>query len=237
MKSYLPLLFAAALALNLSCGAADKATQTAESAPSQDPSVNKSGEVGGPAAYGSMLVESSKDLPACNAEKKGALAYVKSEEKFYVCSGEWAAVAIKAEQETASKNPHFITKIQKLQKLRTNFCTQFSSIESCGFEGGQVISLADGSMLVTATWDYFLYSSISGNSDTDLVMQTILIPKDKPMVAVKLHSMVARGDGYKDVYLIYNREFDRFLILYDNNESGDVDGTDIVLSEVSLLSM
>jgi hypothetical protein len=237
MKSYLQPLFAAALSLNLSCGAANKATQTGESAPFQDPSVNKSGEFGGPASYGSMLVETSKDLPACNEDKKGALAYVRSEEKFYVCSGEWGAVAIKTEQETASKNPMLITKIQKMQRIRTNFCTEFSSIDSCYFAGGQVISLADGNMLITATWDYFAYSSISHDSDTDLATQTFLIPKDKPMVSAKLHGMVARGDGYKDVYLVYNRELDRFLIIYDNNDSGDVDGTDLVLSEVSLVSM
>lgn len=237
MRSHLKIVLAYALSINAACGAADKATQSGESAPTQEQPINKTGEVSGPVSYGSMLVERSRDLPPCIPEKKGALAYVKSEEKFYVCTGEWGVVAIKTEQDTSPKNPTLITKFQKMQRIRTNFCTQFSSIENCGFEGGQVISFADGNMLATATWDFFSYASISGDSDTDLATQTLFIPKDQPVIAVKLHTMVARGDGYKDVYLVYRRESNRFLILYDNNDSGEVDATDLVLAEISVVNM
>jgi hypothetical protein len=237
MKSYLPLLFAAALALNLSCGAADKATQTAESAPSQDPSVNKSGEVGGPASNGSMLVESSKDLPACNAEKKGALAYVKSEEKFYVCSGEWASVSIKGEKgEKGSSGPNGlgITKIQKMKEIKTSFCTEYSSIEWCYFGGGQVIRFGDGHIMATASWEYFVFATASSDSDTDISTKTMFIPKGQPIASTKLTTMVARGDGLKDVFLVYSSELDKFFLVYDVNESGTADGTDQVLSSITL---
>jgi hypothetical protein len=235
MKSYLTTLCVAAFSLNISCGSSSNANQTGDSEISQEKSVNKSDEPVKSQSYGSLLVEGSKDLPSCNAEKNGSLAYVKSEEKFYVCSGEWTTISIKGEKGdpgVAGSDASGIIKTQIINLDQTNYCNEFYTIERCGFLGGQLVRFADGNILVSVSWQYFAYSSISKDSDFDIATKTFVIPKDANIMYAMLHSMVARGDGYKGVFLIYYRDSDSFILLYDDNESGAPDRSDVLLNTV-----
>lgn len=240
MKPFFMTVSAVMIASNIACGSQDNGNKQNESSPSQDPTINKSGETGTPAGLGSTLVDTSKDLPACTPEKKGSLAYVKTEEKFYVCSEEWASVKIngqkgeKGEQGTPGANGLGITKIQTMREINQNYCTQFPSIENCKFLGGQVIRFADGKILATASWEYFAFSEMDSDSDIDISTKTIIIPDNLPFFSVTLHSLVARGDGYKDVFLVYSRELDKFALVYDQNESGKLEGSDQILSWIIL---
>jgi hypothetical protein len=42
----------------------------------------------------SLMVQSVTELPACDDGRKGALAYVKAESKFYGCDGSWSVIDI-----------------------------------------------------------------------------------------------------------------------------------------------
>lgn len=124
-----------------------------------------------------------------------------------------------------------------ISKYTTNMCTQFSGVgESCKFNGGKVIKFGDGSVYITGTW-IFAYS---GGSDTDHDEHSIssFIGKDNKSTSLVLSTLVARGTGYKQVCLTYERPAGTTLevlrLIFDTDGNGTCDSTDYIITPLTL---
>ena len=186
MRLYILTLFIGSSFVIQSCGAANKVDQAAENAVSSTVPVNKgasqvpSGSIS--TTYGSMLVESQTDLPTCNLERKGALAYVKASESFYACQDGWEKVVLKGEKGDkgdkgeAVSNAQTVARIQMMKSSTMNFCNGSVSLEFCNFKGGQIVTYADGTVQITANWKCSYYSSASTDSDFDTITKSFTMP-------------------------------------------------------------
>lgn len=258
------ILLLSALTLVLACGAEDKASQTGNSAvqaPPSDPKLTPAPASVDPAVVaaaatvaqpesqnlGSSLVATAADLPTCDPTRKGALTYVKSEGQFYTCDANlWSVVTIKTEKGEkgeagaagAAGSPGAsglaIAKYQTMEPGGVNFCTEFSLIERCYFNGGQVLRFSDGTVLITGGWTYdFFYSgTTASDSDTDFAAFTFIASAKSTGSWQRLHHRVARGHGYKSVFLVFDRAADSFTLVHDTNNDGVPGPTDEILKKV-----
>ena len=122
---------------------------------------------------------------------------------------------------------------QILSTYTTNMCTQFST-EACIFEGGQRVTFSDGSVMILGMWEYLLYNSATGAWDTNENSVTALIPPTTNTAYVKLSSYVARGTGYKRMFLVYQRSPESLKLVYDTDGSLTLNAGDTTIATLSL---
>jgi len=255
------ILIAAIGALAIGCGADSKGDGPAEEAAGKAASPEAPAPAPSPAPVptpatsptdasttapyaGSLLVATQASLPACDAARQGALAYAKAEAKFFACEGAaWAAVEIKGEKgdpgakgdQGATGTAGFtVARYQSMDPGGVDFCTQYTSIESCYFNGGQILRFVDGSLLITGGWTYAASYSAGGDTDTDVDFAafTFIVSATSSGSWQRLHPSVARGAGYRSVFLTFERASNTFKLIHDTNGDAEPSSTDEVLKTV-----
>jgi hypothetical protein len=183
-----------------------------------------------------MVVDTIADLPACGATNPKQLVYVTSESTFKSCeSGTWTAISI-AGKDGAAGAPGAdglsITSNQILSPYNTNICTMYSSLESCYFNGGQIVKYSDGTVLITGSYSYDLFVSSASNggyAEYDRLANsiTMLVPPTVTAGFQRLDWWVSRGTvAFKRLFLVYDRTTDGVSIIFDTNGSGTVNTGD-----------
>lgn len=136
-----------------------------------------------------------------------------------------ALTAITANQSIISNkliNPH-----------STNMCTQYVG-EFCMFGGGQIVRYNDDSVLLTGNW-LFEYSNGTGDTDTDQNTASILfLPTLSDIGYIRISAFVARGTGYKNMYLVYSKLTGEASLVYDTNGNATIDAGD---TKITLLTV
>ncbi len=172
----------------------------------------------------SMTVSTDAELPACGDANKKQLVYVTSTKTFKTCepSG-WVVVEMGGLKVVSN---------HMLKPYSNNICTEFSSIESCYFGGGQIVRYSDGSVLVTGTYFYDFFSSSSMNSgypEYDRLSSsiTMLVPPQLTGMYQKLDWDVSRSAAIgSGLFLVYQRSVDGVAVVFDSDEDGDPEPTD-----------
>jgi hypothetical protein len=118
---------------------------------------------------------------------------------------------------------------QLLPKTTTDVCTQFTG-EQCLFMGGSIVRFSDGSRMITGDWDYSYV--VSGDTDLDAVSKTFWVTPNQNSMSIRLHTMVARGSGYGNVWLVYTRSPESFKIWHDATNNGP-DTSDTLLHTIT----
>lgn len=137
-------------------------------------------------------------------------------------------------QGPAGKDGVTIVSNQLIQPVNTDLCTEFAS-EICRFPGGQLVTFSDGTVFLTAAFQ-FLYLSPGEDMDTDSDQTALsaVVPGDVDSVWLLASELVARGDGYKRLFLVYQRSPKELALVYDEDESGDPTVGDSVLGTLTL---
>ena len=172
--------------------------------------------------YGTYAVTSAADLPACDSTTMGRLYYLETEASFKVCkvSG-WATITV---GQTIISN-------KVINPYTTNMCTQFTG-DFCVFNGGQIVKYSDGSVLILGAWSYAF--EIAGDTDIDQQTISYLVPPTQVTGSYsRLSGFVARGSGYKAMYLVYTRSGDALSLVHDTNGSSTVDTGDTTITTLS----
>ncbi len=183
--------------------------------------------------WNSFVVAAEGDLPTCSGDIIGRLYYLETTNSFKVCkSTGWTAIDVKGDagangtNGTNGTNGFSITSIKDISYSSTNFCTQFSSTDTCKFGGGQIVILSDGSFIINFKWTYF---SAPSYTDIDVTNVTEVYPSSyNTGVSIAIHPFVARGAGYNVAYINVGTSPTPFLHLWlDTNGNGSFDaGTD-----------
>jgi hypothetical protein len=126
-----------------------------------------------------------------------------------------------------------------MEPAGVDYCTEFPTIESCYFNGGQIVRYSDGAVLITGVWTYRAWynGGADTDSDVDVAAFTFVVTADHISSWQRLHPTVARGAGYKSVFLTFDRATDKFRLVYDDNDDGEPSATDPVLKEIVVTDM
>jgi hypothetical protein len=173
----------------------------------------------------SYSVAKYTDLSPCSEEDgtAGHLVYIVEERLLRHCDpeeGKWLV----AEMGVG------ITRVQTLPALPdTDFCT--SDEGTCSWEGGVILTYADGSRVLTATWSYM--EVVSPDTDLDTVTRVLTIPAAAKSGKILIHELLSTGsDGdYYDVYLrVTGKAADgsKYELVRDDSGNG-LDSSDTVL--------
>lgn len=207
MKALLNLILVAALS-SCSGGSGSSTAPPSFSAPTN--------------SWNTFSVTTPSDLPACAGDIIGRLYFIESTNDFRVCKSTtgWTVVAL-------TTNPGVrITSIKNITSSTTDFCTQNTG-ESCYFLGGQLMFFSDGTYLLSYRFSYLL--QITGDSDGDLVNETLFVPASYATVSKAMHPYVARGAGYRTIYINYIVATNTAQIYLDSNNDGVLGGADELL--------
>jgi hypothetical protein len=194
--------------------AGDKENKTTDSPPNPAPSQN-------PERIGS-----------CSTASKTLLAYVADTKKFKHCDGtNWVAI----EQSTGIT----VTSNKLIQPSSTNLCTEYSSIEGCAFNGGQVVKYSDGTVFLLGAYSYHLFfQDENQNSEYDRMSSAIslIIPPTTNAAFQRLDWDVTRptSDESQKLFLVYQRSPEKVLVIFDKNGNGTPDTADETVLEPSL---
>ena len=120
-----------------------------------------------------------------------------------------------------------------VSSVATNLCTQYTG-EGCYFGGGQIVKFSDDSVLILGIW-LFGYN-VSGDTDTDQNSITAFFPSTVSASYMRVSTFVARGAGYKNLYLVYQRSPELLPLVHDTNGSATVDAGDTTLATLSITS-
>lgn len=175
----------------------------------------------------SYSVVSASSLPTCDSSTSGRLYYIEDTQSFKVCKDAgWTAIAL----------GNSVSSVQTISNTATDYCTQFTG-ENCYFQGGQLIKYADGSFSLIGSW-IFSYSN-AGDTDTDSSTTQALFPSSYTGGYLKLNLIVARGAGYKSVYLYYIKSPEAVKVVLDTNANGvpEPSGADETLYTATLTNM
>lgn len=178
----------------------------------------------------SMVVNTESDLPPCSASNKKQLIYVTSSQSFKTCEDSgWTAIEIGGLKVLSNSI---------LSPLQENFCTYYSSFNTCLFRGGQLVKYSDGSVLLTGGYTNSLVTEATATSDAeyDQFNTTIsfLIPASADYGFQLLDEKVARGTpGFRNLYLVYSKTTDKVALVYDTNNNQKPEATDEVLSLIA----
>lgn len=124
-----------------------------------------------------------------------------------------------------------ITENYLIQPVLESLCTEFSAIESCYFLKGQLVKYSDGSILFGGT---FRYLNLAPNyTDTDHNTILGIVPPNFNSLALPLSS-IARGDGYKPLLLVYNRNPEAVFLVMDKDYSDTYTAGDDVIKSLGL---
>jgi hypothetical protein len=188
-----------------------------------------SGAVVNPQEGNTFYVNSASELPECSSSRVNQLWYIADSQTFRSCSsGGWIDVSI----------GRSIVSNQTMSPDLNDICTAFSE-ETCFFRGGQIVTFSDGSVMLTGAFDFFSYDG-SSDSNSDISSVTFLVPKTVDYAYLLLNPTVARTgtSGYRSLYLVWSREDEAAILVFDANDnqtvdSGDIKVLDIVLSDFS----
>jgi hypothetical protein len=106
---------------------------------------------------------------------------------------------------------------KSISAYAVDMCTQYTG-EFCSFIGGQKVTYSDGSILLTGQWS-FGYDN-GGDTDTNENTVSIWVPSSSSSMCQVLSAYVARGSGYKKIYLCYQRSNDELSIYHDSDGNG-----------------
>lgn len=117
--------------------------------------------------------------------------------------------------------------------LITDLCTQYT--DGCWFRGGQLVKFTDGSVLFTGALEY-LWVSAAGDTDSNTLAVTGIIPPSINVAWEFLSDMVARGAGYARLWMVYQRSPETLALVHDTNKNLVCEGTDEVVKTLTLTS-
>lgn len=182
--------------------------------------------------WNTFSIATPADLPSCSGDIIGRLYFIESTNDFRVCKSTtgWTVVAL-------TTNPGItISSIRNIASSSTDFCTQYVS-DLCLFSGGQILTYSDGSILLSYKWvfDYL----VSGDSDVDILAETLFIPTSSTTASKAMYPKVARGTtGYRNVYIVLTKTPFKIEVWHDTN--GDlaiVSGQDELLFTPTLTTL
>jgi len=136
--------------------------------------------------------------------------------------------------ETAG-NTFSIASNKRINAYTTNMCTQFAG-DNCAFLGGQLLKFSDGSVQITGGWGFQYTSGGGTDTDTDQNTVTLTFPASTTSGYLTLSQFVARGSGYKAIYLVWDRSSDGLILVHDTNGNATPDGSDTVITTLSTSS-
>lgn len=175
----------------------------------------------------SIVIDSDADLPACGDANKKQLVYVNSTKTFKSCeTSGWVVIDMGGYKIVSNK---------AIKPYDTDLCTMFPTIESCYFNGGQIVKYSDGSVLITSGYSYDMFVSASANGgspeyDRLASSITVVVAPEMQVMWQRLDWSVSRGSvAFSALYLVYSRQSDSIKIVFDSNDSGELDATDEVV--------
>lgn len=184
-----------------------------------------------------MVVSASSDLPVCGRSNLKQLVYVSSESTFKSCDAAgWTNIEIKGKDSPSGTT---ILSNQLLNSYNTNICTMYSSIESCYFNGGQIVKYSDGTVFITSAYSYELYVTAAANggyAESDRLANSIsmIVPPNTQAAFQRLDWDVSHaGVTFKQLYLVYERATDEVKIIFDTNGSNSVNQGDTTVHTVT----
>lgn len=134
-------------------------------------------------------------------------------------------------QDEASSTTQAITTLNNLSiesnkllsEYTTDMCTEIAG-QGCYFTGGQRVKYSDGTVYISGVWQTIYVSG--GDTDMDQNTVSVIIPPNMTTGDVALSDFVARGTGFKRVFLHYSRSTDSVSLVFDTNGSNVVDSGD-----------
>ena len=174
------------------------------------------------ASWNTFSVATPSDLPGCSGDIIGRLYFIESTNDFRVCKSTtgWTVVSL-------TTNPGItVTSIKNISGSSTDYCTQNTG-EACYFSGGQILILSDGSYLLTYRFSYNL--GITGDTDVDFIAETVFVPASYTVATKAMHPFVARGAGYRTVYITYTKATNSVQVVLDSNNDAIISGADELL--------
>ncbi len=185
--------------------------------------------------YYTMTVE---ELPECSEANNRQLVYAKDTGSFHSCEGgSWVKIDIEGEQGeqgvagAAGQNGLRIVENKLISNSVTNICTEYSAIEACYFNGGQLLKYSDGSILINGTYSYIFYYDGAADSEPEYDRLansvSLIVPPEVENAFVRLDWGVSRGGvPNKNLFLVYFRSTHSISIVFDTNGDLEPDGTD-----------
>jgi len=192
--------------------------------------------------WNSYAVTSAADLPTCTGDIVGRLYFLETENEFRVCkSTGWTTIVINGTSGTNGSdgsdgtNGISVTTNKTISVPGVDYCTQFTG-EDCYFRGGQIVTYSDNSFMINTFWAYNYV--VSGDTDLDESSSSFYFPSSYTGAQIRLHSLVARGGGYKSTYLVYIKSSGLTQVWLDaDNDRIAGNGTDELLYTATLSPM
>lgn len=171
----------------------------------------------------SYSVATAADLPTCPASNiTGRIYYVEDESVMKACkSTGWSTI----------NTGTYIVSNKKIAAGGVDLCTEISG-ESCYFMGGQIVKYSDGSILITGLFTWLFI--IVGDSDTDTLNNSFLMTPTGAGATITMSTYVARGAGYKTLWLVYSRAADTVTLVHDTSGDGSLGGGDTTLATLTV---
>lgn len=126
-----------------------------------------------------------------------------------------------------------VTSNKIISTYATDICTQYAN-EACYFNGGQVVKYSDGSTIIMGSF-LFVYG-VAGDIDTDTNTASLIIPSTSTGAYIRLNQFVARGGGYKNLYLVYEKSPETVGLMVDTDGDGVLEATDETVTTLTLSS-
>lgn len=170
----------------------------------------------------SYNVATSADLPTCPGTNiTGRIYYVEADENFQACkSTGWTVI----------NTGTYITSNKGISAPGVDYCTEFAG-EVCGFDGGQIVKYSDGTVIVIGQFT-FTYQN-GGDTDLDTISKAIFIAPSSSVGSNTLSLYVARGTGYKKLWLVYTRSTDTLTLVHDTSGDGVMGAGDTTLATLT----
>jgi hypothetical protein len=182
-------------------------------------------------AHNSFAVATEAELPTCDETREGHLYYIKGDGSFRSCeSSVWTALSIKGEKGDAGTAGLTAVSSKKIDSTGTDYCTELSG-DACYFSGGQIVKFSDGSIFVSANFEGLYVAS--GDTDNDQNSFSALVPASSAIAWHTLSSFVARGSGYKSLFIVYVRSTDSLSIWYDSDGNSSLSAGDTQLTTLT----
>ncbi|MBX9768699.1 MAG: hypothetical protein K2X47_15605 [Bdellovibrionales bacterium] len=109
----------------------------------------------------------------------------------------------------------YVTSNQLINAYNTDLCTQYAN-EICSFAGGQVVKFSDNTIMILGAYRYFFYNGTT-DTDSDTTSITAMVPPTQANFYMKLSTMVARGSGYKSLFLTFARSGSVLKLIADTD--------------------
>jgi len=187
---------------------------------SDDGASNKTGNV--------FYVTEESELPACAEGTMNQLWYVSAIETFKSCtSSGWSTVNVGTR----------IVSNKIIEPFDGDICESIE-VEWCLFNGGQIIEFSDGTIILTASYDYSLISTDPSELNTDHYTVLEILPPSVQFTSPILHTVAPGSDGERyNLHLLWVRGEANLYLLLDSNENGNIDSTDEVIDELSTVEI